>query len=96
MTYKNFIYVSIPLQFDFHALGLLSEEDGRAFLEKMRKQSINQPIIKDEKAIGFIQSSEIDVDRKTVVCDGIIWCHIGNEVITKNKEGLSFGTIVIS
>lgn len=96
MTYKNFMHVSIPLQFDLRALGILNEEDGRAFLERMCEESTNQPIIKDEKAVGFIQSSEIDVDKEIMVCNGIMWCHIGNEVITKDGEGFRFGAIVIS
>ena len=94
MIQRNFIHVSIPQQFDFHKFNIHNEDDIFLFLLRMCKESVNKPIIRNEQAIGIIQSAEVNASQNGIVCNGIIWCGIGNEFVEKSNE-FSFSAIVI-
>lgn len=94
MTQKSYIRVSIPQRFDFERFGIFSDEGKIEFLERICKESNNQPILRDNKPIGIIQSCEINADSNSVVYHGAIWCYIGSE-FTRNEEiGFSLSALV--
>lgn len=94
MLKVNYIKVIIPQQFDFELYGIDNEEEKQKFLHKMCEDSINAPIIQNEKAIGVITKSKISKTGDGIISGGNIWCDIGHELI-KNDSGYSFSCVNI-
>lgn len=86
MLKVNYIKVIIPQQFDFELLEIDNEEDKQKFLHRMCVESINAPIIQNEKAIGIITESKISKTGQGIISGGNIWCDIGHELLNRDSE----------
>jgi predicted methyltransferase MtxX (methanogen marker protein 4) len=94
MLKENYIKVIIPQYFNFKLLGINNEEDKQKFLQRICEESVNSPIIQNEKVIGVISESKINGTEDGIVSGGSIWCDIVQELI-KDKTEYKFACTVL-
>jgi predicted transcriptional regulator len=86
MLDPNFIHVTMVNKPDFKLYNINTEEEKQKFLQRMCEDSINSPIIQNEKAIGIITESKINETSDGITSFGVMWCRIGHEMMIKNNE----------